>query len=84
MHFELDTFGVARQNLVFNFVDIAIDRSEQLLPANSQCFHGVLSVAIFKDHRFLNALIELLQFFHVRFVGVDVLLVLLQTHQLIF
>lgn len=77
------TFRVTRQDLVFDFVDVAIDRGEQLFPAYSQRLHRVLRVTVLKHHRLLDALIQLLQLFHVRLVGVHVLLVLLQADQLI-
>ena len=78
------TFRVARQDLVFDFIDIAVDRGEQLFPTNSQRLHRVLRVAVLKDHRLLNALVQFFKLLHVRFVRVDILLVFLQTHQLIF
>ena len=77
------TFRVTGQDLVFDFVDIAIDRGEELFPSNSQCLHGELSVAVLEHHRLLNALIQLLQFVHVSLVGVDILFVFLQSHQLV-
>ena len=81
---EAQTFRVTGQDLVLNLVDVAVDGGEKLFPAYSQRFHCVLSVTVLEHHRFLNALIELLQFLHVGFVSVHVLLVFLQTDQLIF
>lgn len=77
------TFRVAGQDLVFNFVDVAIDGGEQLLPANSQRLHRVLGVAVLEDHRFLDALVEFFELLHVRLVSVDILLVLLEADELI-
>ena len=78
-----ETFGIAREDLVLNFVDVAVDGSEQLFPSDSQRLHRVLRVAVLEHHRLLNALVQLLQLVHVRLVRVHVLFVLLQPHQLV-
>lgn len=42
--FLRDALRISGEDLVLDFVDGAVDGSEQLLPANSEGLHGVLSV----------------------------------------
>lgn len=81
--FLRDALGVAGQNLVLHLVDVAVDRCEQLFPADAQRFHCVLRVAILEDHRLLHGLVNLFQFFDVWLVGVNGLFVFPETVQLI-
>lgn len=78
-----DALGVAGEDLVLHLVDVAIDRGEQLLPADAQRLHRIVGVSILEDHRFLHRLVDLLQLLDVRLVRVHGLLVLLEPVQLI-
>ena len=78
-----NTFRVAGQDLVLDFVDAAIDGREQLLPADSQRLHCVLRVAVLEHHRLLDALVQFLELLHVRFVRVDILFVFLEADELV-
>lgn len=75
---------VTSENLVLDFVDIAVDRGEQLFPADAQRLHGELSVAILEYHALLHRLMDLLELLEVSLVGVHSLLVLFKSVQLIF
>jgi len=79
-----DALGVAGQDLVLDLVDGAVDRSDQLFPADAKGLHGVLAVPVFEDEGLLDLLVDPLQFLEVRLELVDGLFVLAQTRQLVF
>lgn len=74
---------VSSENLVLDFINVAIDRGQKLFPTDAQRFHGVLSVSVFEDHAFLDSLMDLLQFLEMSLVLIHRLFVFLQTMQLI-
>ena len=57
----LSHLGVAREDLVFDLVDVAVNGSEQLLPAYAQRLHRVLSVTVLEYHALLYGLMDLFQ-----------------------
>ena len=81
--FSPSHLGVAREDLVLDLVDVAVDGGEQLLPADAQRLHRVLGVAVLEYHTLLYGLVDLLKLLEVGLVRVDRLLVLLQPVQLI-
>lgn len=74
---------VSSENLILDFVDVAIDGCQKLFPTDTQRFHGVLSVPVLEDHTFLDCLMDLLQFLEMGLVLIHCLFVFLQTMQLI-
>lgn len=70
---------ISSENLIFDFVNVAIDRSQKLFPTDAQRLHGILSVAVLEDHTLLNRLMDLLQFLKMGLVLIYCLFVFLQT-----
>jgi len=65
--------------LIFDFINVAIDRCQKLFPTDAQCLHSILSVAIFEDHTFLNRLVDLLQFLKMSLILINRLFIFFQT-----
>jgi hypothetical protein len=81
--YPCDALGVSGEDLVLDFVNVAVDGGEQLFPAHPQRVHGELSVPILKDHALLHGLVDLLKLLNVGLVGEDGLFVLPEAQQLI-
>jgi hypothetical protein len=78
-----DALGVSGEDLVLDFVNVAVDGGEQLFPAHPQRVHGELSVPILEDHALLHGLVDLLKLLNVGLVGEDGLFVLPEAQQLV-
>lgn len=82
--FLCDALRVPGQDLVLDLVDGPVDGGDQLLPADTECLHRVLAVAVLEDKGLLDLLVDPFQLFKVRLELVHSLLVLTETRQLVF